>query len=70
MTDKVMWIGGRRYYYFDTFKSWRGALSVAKKYKKIKGRSVKYYISVTEGGGFGSPRKYYRLYLTNVVSFI
>lgn len=66
MTNNYIYIQGKRYNYYDTYKSYKEALKIGK-WQKKKNKS-KYYILITEGGFF-TPKKQYKLYLTRVIKF-
>lgn len=62
--NKYIYVKNKRYYYFDTYSTYRQALSVAK--KQYKRNRSKYFILICEKGWL-YPYKVYKLYLTNVI---
>lgn len=54
----------KKYYYFDTFKSWKEAYQVYKGYKKIDNKN-RYFIIINETGII-APYKEYKLYMTKI----
>ena len=60
--DKYLFVKNRRYYYFDTFNSYKEALNTAKRMRRsFKSR---WYVLKAESGFY--PKIVFRLYLTNV----
>lgn len=59
-----LWIRGKKYYYYDTFKSWADAYNIARYYHK-KNPKCRYFIVKVEKG-YLFPSEYYKLYLTKV----
>lgn len=60
--SRYKWIKGRRYYYYDSFNSWRDAYNVARSLQR-KNKKNKYFIEVCEVG-YLFPYKKYKLYTT------
>lgn len=66
MTDNYIFIKGRRYNYYDTFRTFAEAHKIAQWQKrKIKSQ----YFILTVEKGFPGPRKVFKLYLTQYVRF-
>lgn len=65
--SKYLWIKGKRYYYYDTYDTWRQAYAVAKA-KNKKNPKNKYYIQKVECG-YVIPKFAYKLYMTKFGSF-
>lgn len=63
MPTKFIWYRGKRYYYYDTYDSWREAYNQAR-WAMRKNKKNQYYIQKVEAGFF-IPRIVFRLYLTN-----
>lgn len=64
MGYKMLWIGNRKYYYYDKYYSWDEAYKLAKHYQK-KDRKCKWFITKDET--FGFREKIYKLYLTRII---
>jgi hypothetical protein len=58
---KYIWLGGRRYYLYDTYPSWDKAYTVARHHNK-KNKKNKYFILKTESYMTGGYK--YKLYMT------
>lgn len=63
--SKFMWIGGRKYYYYDTFSSWNEAYRTAR-WQRKKNKKCRYFIQKVESG-FIAPTDKFRLYLTHTI---
>lgn len=63
MSYKYIWIRGKRYYYYDSFDTWKEAYNQAR-WAMRKNRKNRYFIQKVEVG-FMIPRTVYRLYLTH-----
>jgi len=64
MINNYIWIGNKRYYFYDTYNSWLEAYKMGK-YQNKKNKKCKYWILIAEQG-YLFPYKKYRLYLTKV----